>query len=268
MKDFRILLSVAFAMACLGLQAEQLSGSMSNRENAFYALGADAQLELEARDFAPNATVKATLTIHDEFEKELERRGLKFTTDASGAWKGSVPLPTARYGFYRVRVATESGTTLPKVGSRPKGCVTYAVCHAEKERRKLSQEDSFFGLFGGAPHLAEWLGFHHRYGWQTPTADAKKGAENLARRRADAAAGFLRAGVRDAGTAGGQRGRMGRADAGRGMRDRDGRADADGGDAGGRAAFGADISEGSGDPENGNCRVAAGDLCAIQVEWS
>ena len=189
MKDFRILLSVAFAMACLGLQAEQLSGSMSNRENAFYALGADAQLELEARDFAPNATVKATLTIHDEFEKELERRGLKFTTDASGAWKGSVPLPTARYGFYRVRVATESGTTLPKVGSRPKGCVTYAVCHAEKERRKLSQEDSFFGLFGGAPHLAEWLGFHHRYGWQTPTADAKKGAENLARRRADAAAG-------------------------------------------------------------------------------
>ena len=108
MKDFRILLSVAFAMACLGLQAEQLSGSMSNRENAFYALGADAQLELEARDFAPNATVKATLTIHDEFEKELERRGLKFTTDASGAWKGSVPLPTARYGFYRVRVAVRS----------------------------------------------------------------------------------------------------------------------------------------------------------------
>ena len=67
--------------------------------------------------------------------------------------------------------------------------------------------------------------------------------------------------------AGGQRGRTGRADAGGGMRDRDGRADADGGDAGGRAAFGADISEGSGDIEDGDCRVAAGDLCAVQMEW-
>ena len=83
---------------------------------------------------------------------------------------------------------------------------------------------------------------------------------------ADAAAGFLWTGMRSTGTAGGQRGWTGRADAGGGMRDWDGITDADGGDAGRRAAFGANISEGSGDIEDGDCRVAAGDRCEVCVE--
>lgn len=186
----------AAAAAVDAFAGERLTGEMSNRENAFYARGADAWLELEACGFAPSATVKTRLTIHDEFEAELERRDISFGTDASGAWTGKVPLPTARYGFYRVRVTTESGTTLPKVGSRPKGCVTYAVCHAEAERKRLAPDDCFFGLFATAPHLAEWLGFHQLYGAQTPVPDPKEGAARLARRHADEAAGrFVRYGT-------------------------------------------------------------------------
>ena len=167
------------------LAAELLTAAQDNMTNGFYRLNAEARMTLSASGFKPNATVKGDVRIVDEHEKEVGSQPLSFTTDAKGTWTGAVRLPTDRYGFFRVRVKTESGTTLPKVGSRPKGCITYAVAHAPEERRDLTEDECFFGLFADAGSLRAWLGMHLLYLHSSPVPDEKIAVQRMAERAAE-----------------------------------------------------------------------------------
>jgi len=179
-------LAVVFAVAVVAGQiraGESLRASQTNSTNGFYRLGFDARMFLEAGGFRPKEVVQASYVVVDEFERERHANPFSFTADEKGAWKGELKMPTDRFGFFRARVKTASGTALAKQGSCPAGCLTYAVVRAMDERPKLTEDECFFGAYGNGPgDVTAWLGMHLNFGASIPTADPVRAAEAKVRR--------------------------------------------------------------------------------------
>ena len=160
--------AILFASA-VATAAEALKAELSNPENACFRRGEPVRMTLFAEGFAPGVEATGDIAVLDAWDRDIERRALRFTPDETGSWRGEFLLPSDRYGFRRVRVSTASGTTLTRRGSCPAGCITYAVLHSTGERRPVAEEDSFFGLFRDCCGVSRWLGMHHIYGHGSPS---------------------------------------------------------------------------------------------------
>ena len=154
--------------------AERLSAETSNPTNNCFGLNSDARMTLSASGYAPGVEATGAIVVLDAWDGEVSRTPFRFTPGDDGEWRGAFPLPTDRYGFRRIRVATDSGTTLPKRGSAPAGTLSYAVLHAPEERRFVAEEDCFFGLFRDGYGISRWLGMHHIYGHGSPSPGGRK----------------------------------------------------------------------------------------------
>lgn len=171
---------IAFVLFCVA----QLVAVQDNQTNGFYRLNAEAQMTLTANGFEAGVPMPVSVTICDEFGHKVESRSVRLLIDDKGSGAASVRLKTDRYGFFRVSAKTASGVALPKVGSRPAGCLTYAVVHAPEERRKLDPDDCFFGCYADGPGpMTPWLGMHLVLGNSTPCADSAGAAGSDSRKR-------------------------------------------------------------------------------------
>ena len=142
--------------------AATFTGETSNPHNSCFALGSEARACFEAKGFPPGSEQRLDVRFFDDEERELAGDAVSRAVriGADGAWRGEVALPTKTLGFRRVR-ATLGGVTLPAVGSRPKGCLTYLVAPDPKTRRLLSETGHFLGLHGelaGETALMPWIG--------------------------------------------------------------------------------------------------------------
>ena len=152
------------------LAAVSLSGTTTRPSDGCYALGEQAEAVLTAAGLAPNASATLNLHVDDAFGKVLETRTEPISADAQGRWTATLPLPSARYGAYRV-YAELDGAKLPRCGTRGEGYFTYAILPDPAKRPALAPEDSFVGLHGSAGNAqTRWLGAHWRLGkWPTGT---------------------------------------------------------------------------------------------------
>lgn len=148
-----------------------LTGATSAPQSLFVR-GSAATMTLEAKGLQAGERRPLSIVLKDEYGKEVgEIANDGIAADASGAWKGEFPLKTDFLGFRRICVAS-GDLTLPKMGSRPKGCLTYAVFTDWNQRPKLSEKDCFFGLQGGA--YGKWVGAHFLYSASNPQTDPEK----------------------------------------------------------------------------------------------
>ena len=156
-----------WGIVALPLFAEtHLTGRLS-AEQAIFVKDEAACVRLEATGLKPGERRALSIVLKDERGRMVgtcANDGIVAAGD--GSWRGEFPVPTDRYGFRRVCV-TSGDLTLPKCGSRPKGCLTYAVVPDPAKRPKIPEEDAFFGLQGRS--FCRWTGAHHLFSASTPS---------------------------------------------------------------------------------------------------
>lgn len=164
-----------FCLATLMLAAVTFTGETSHPSNSFYAAGSKVEATFALSGLAAGERRELSVSVVDERDRELDARTVPAVADGQGNWSGTLELPSARMGFYRVR-AKAGDVPLAKRGTCPKGTMTYAVVPDPAKRPRLSEEDSFFGIFGnpfGAADLRPWLGTHHEIGGCKPGQPAR-----------------------------------------------------------------------------------------------
>ena len=171
--------AMAVAVVAVVAQAEpKLTGRTSSPQSIF-AVGSDAEVILEAEGLKPGERRDLSIVLKDERGREVgtcANDGI--VADGEGRWKGTFPMPTDRLGFRRV-IVTSGNLTLPKCGSRPKGCLTYAVVPDPAKRPPISQEDAFFGLQGHGGIFTRWAGVRHLFRTPVPSTNYEAGARSV-----------------------------------------------------------------------------------------
>lgn len=172
---FLLLLSGCLLLAVTARGAVTLTGDTNNPKQSFFIKGKPVLLTFRVSGMSPNAKDVLFVDILDQNETSLKKSSVPVSADEKGNWKTTVSAPNDRFGFYRVRARLSGGVTLPKVGSRPAGCLTYAVLPDPSARKLYPQKETFFGLHG-APgrhnQISPWLGA--RWGMSGLSADKKK----------------------------------------------------------------------------------------------
>lgn len=160
--------------ACLGVMGParatpSMTGDTSSPSNSVFALGGQASITLVARGLSPNETRPLLIGIYDQHDVCVKKTESEIAADGRGDWRGTFPVPTDRYGFFRVRPSAGDDMKLPKVGSRGAGCLTYAVVMDPKDRPELDPDSCFAGLHGdvvAGGGIAPWLGMRVQMGYQ------------------------------------------------------------------------------------------------------
>lgn len=168
MASVRLALVSAVLSAVMSVwSSPSLVGDLVRSSNGCFAVGTAVESWFEAKGLLANEHCAFTLGVYDASDRRVGEVKGEIAADAQGCWTGSFALPSDRLGFYRVRVDEAGGLTLPKVGTRPENCLTYAVLPDPAKRPLLSQEDAFFGLHGnasGEADLMPWLGVRQQMG--------------------------------------------------------------------------------------------------------
>jgi len=76
------------------------------------------------------------------------------TADSSGKASATWTAPASNFGYYRVEAMLSDGTTLPGLGTRPAGFITYVVVPDPSTRIDYGDAGSRFGTQGGWAALA------------------------------------------------------------------------------------------------------------------
>ena len=169
MKTPVLLASPIMVAAVAASAAPVWTGDTSNPTNSCFAMGKDkVEIVLSATGLAPNEAKRLEIGVFDEFDKRLATIPGEVKANIEGAWAGRFEMPSDHFGFYRVRPKVDGAEVLPQVGSRPAGCLTYAVLHDPEERVIPPQEHTFFGLHGCGPDQARWMGARVLHGYGTP----------------------------------------------------------------------------------------------------
>ena len=125
----RLLLSALCLFAAAATEAAvALTGDTSNPYNSLFKRGEGITLYFKVSGLAPGKKETLLLDFQDQNEKSRKTLRIPFQANEKGEWNGSVTeVPRGEYGFYRVLAKLSDGTLLQKTGSRPAGCLTYAV---------------------------------------------------------------------------------------------------------------------------------------------
>ena len=144
------------------VSAAVLTGDTSNPYNSLFKPGENIILSFRVEGLPAGKKETLLLDFQDQNGKSRKMQQVPFQADGKGAWHGEISdVPRAEYGFYRVMAKLSDGTLLRKTGSRPAGCLTYAVVPDPALRKVHPPEDSFFGLHGnsrGKATLGPWIG--------------------------------------------------------------------------------------------------------------
>ena len=155
--------------------AAVLTAETSRPRDSVFALGEKVEATFSANGLVAGETRTLTVRIEDDEKVEVGTKRCEMKADGNGTWTKTLELPAKRYGFYRVWADAGKDLTIPKTGSRPAGCLTYAVVIDPLKRRVPAEEDCFCGMFGGdweesperRPFLT-WLGMRVAFSKDTP----------------------------------------------------------------------------------------------------
>lgn len=178
---------LAVALPVRAASVRELTAETSNASNGMHAVGAPVDVGFSLRGFGPGERHELLVTVEDAWGRTVASNALSLTTDAAGNWRGAYRAPGDRRGFFRLRARTEDGVTLPKRGSRPAGCLTYAVVVSPADRPVLGEDEAFAGVHGEVyegTHVAPWLGARQLMDNQRFFPDGAAYGKELARRTA------------------------------------------------------------------------------------
>jgi hypothetical protein len=141
-------LSIASA-AFSPLSAATLTGQTSKPNLNMFIPNDLIPIEFTVSGITPGSA-EATLRIKvvDEHDKQIAAKDIAVSSVGS-TWTTSYLAPSTRMGFYRVFASLSTGETLPAMGSRKAGYLTYAVVTDPGKRTAYPPEEARFGMQGG-----------------------------------------------------------------------------------------------------------------------
>ena len=157
----KLLYFALFFCACAAWAQPRLVCETSNPDLSLFKKGERVLLKFSASGLTPGKVLSLEIDVRDHKGARVGKKSVQLAGDAAGNWAAQMDAPSSKFGFYRVWAHLSDGTKLPKLGSRPEGCVTYAVLPDPQKRKLYSMEDSFFGIHGngsGKADLRPWLG--------------------------------------------------------------------------------------------------------------
>lgn len=114
----------------------KLTGDTSRPNVSLFPLGENIELTFKASGLKSDETLTLALDIVDQNGRTLKKVSVPVAADTNGTWTGrTADVPCDRMGFYRVLGQLSNGVKIGKLGSRPEGCLTYAVVPPPEERK-------------------------------------------------------------------------------------------------------------------------------------
>lgn len=98
--------------------------------------------------YLPDTPLKLNVKIVDEHFNLIENKTLEITLE-KGSFQTTINAPNTALGFYRVYATLSNGLSLPRIGSRPAGFLTYAIVPDPATRPYLRSSEARFGMQGG-----------------------------------------------------------------------------------------------------------------------
>ena len=147
----------------LDAQGVSLQADTTHPATGTFSFGEPVRLVLHVRGDKPlKKNLRVLIKIVGANGHLVRRESMSVAADAHGNWTAGIAAPSQRLGFYRVYVRLSDGVTLPRVGSRPAGYLTYCIVPDPAKRPFLPFRDSFFGISGTAdadvlPYLGDRL---------------------------------------------------------------------------------------------------------------
>ncbi|HEY3377030.1 MAG TPA: sugar-binding protein [Armatimonadota bacterium] len=151
MRYFRFTLCCLFGLFLAGaVGAVTLSADTSRPEMSTFIPGEAIMLKFNVAGLtAADAGLTLQLKITNEEDTVLLEKTLPIAADAQGNCATSFAAPNVKMGFYRVYAKLSNGVTLPKLGSRMAGYLTYCIVPDPAQRKLYPAEETFFGMQGG-----------------------------------------------------------------------------------------------------------------------
>ena len=140
---------LALMLLCGVVPAATLTGETSRPTYSVFVRGEPVLLRFTATGLQPGQQgLSLTVNVSTVDEQVLLRQELPVSADAQGRWEGTLAGRSDLLGYYHVTAKLSTGETLPKVGSRPAGYLTYLVV-TDPANRVRAGENARFGLQGG-----------------------------------------------------------------------------------------------------------------------
>ena len=163
--------------------AAALTADTSRPNSSMYAFGERVDATFAVKGLKPGEARTLEIDVVDEHDRTVEKLSKPVAADAKGEWSGTFRMPSARMGFFRVRANAGDGLSLPKRGSRPAGCFTYAVMPDPAKRVAPAEEDAFMGHMGenvGEAKIARWIGSRMSFAGDNPSPTPEAAAKRRA----------------------------------------------------------------------------------------
>ncbi len=142
-----------------------LSADTNKPSVSTYTAGESAEILFSISGMAAAQVSNLGISILDEFGNTASPSMTRqVVADDRGEAAVKVAMPTDRYGYYEVHAHLADGTTLPAVGTRPAGFLSYAVVPDPERRIDYGAQGSRFGLQGGfnaSVNILSYLGVRY-----------------------------------------------------------------------------------------------------------
>ena len=134
-----------------GTPGVTLAADTSHPATSTFVIGRPVGLAFRVRgDKPPEKDLRLDVKVVGANGHLVREENLAVVPNAAGDWMTTIAGPNHRFGFYRVYAHLSDGVTLPKLGSRPEGYLTYCVVPDPAKRPLLPFKDNFFGMQGTA----------------------------------------------------------------------------------------------------------------------
>jgi len=170
-----------------------LTAETGRPEMSYFIPGEKVEITFVVQGLAPGRKdLTLTVDVRDERDRAIERKEWSVRATARGQWRTVYAAPRPRLGFYRVAAKLSNGVTLPALGSRPAGFITYCIVPDPARRRLYPETETRFGMQGGfspAVQILPYLGIRWVLGGYTwrRTEPEHAGQFTAARTKAHAA---------------------------------------------------------------------------------
>lgn len=127
----------------------KLSADTSCPKHSLFVIGDTVKLLFKAEGLEPSQKdLKLLIDIRDVYGKSTHKAELPVKADGKGTWYGELTAPSERLGYYRAYMKLSNGITLPSLGSRAGGHITYGITFDPFSRKLFSDDETFFGMQG------------------------------------------------------------------------------------------------------------------------
>ncbi|MBU0608390.1 MAG: hypothetical protein KKI08_10930, partial [Armatimonadetes bacterium] len=169
-------LTLLAALLALPVAAATLTGETSKPTYSIFLRGEPVLLTFRATGLQPRQEgVTLTVAQTDVDGAQLASNTVNVAADDQGKWQGSVAGRSDRLGYVHVTARLSTGESLPAVGSRPAGYMTYLVV-TDPANRVRPGDSGRFGLQGGWATSFDcrellgvnWVLGEYSWGWSEP----------------------------------------------------------------------------------------------------